>query len=694
MADNVQKILERSIPELEDLQERGLFNEHEIRSITNKRRDYEYRLQRRGKTLEDFLRYIEYEKSIDKLRILRKERMKLQKNTLSDFSCTRRVQFIFDRALQRFQQNISLWLMCIDHAIATKSGKRIGRLFPKALRLHPLNISLWVKAAEWECNGNQSFDTARILLTRGLRLNKGNPTLYRELFELELSFASIIKERRRILGLDNSAAETSVENEAISETKLSIPQLPGEDDDYDAGNGTKSNNKNKIQEDGKIKMIQGRMATIVFNNAIQKIQDSNECIQFALDCLNISATFYNDIPNVTDHLLNLFEKDAKFNNNEECWEARAKWFLQKTDDNNSEEKEEDDDDDDDDNDNNKKRSRSNNIYEIDVMTKEKIITIYKKALSVLPTVKMYDYYLKFMLSYGKGKEIEDCFYLLENEDKITLDQYGEWIRISSRFHDIDGKKDNSRKAKRNKVSKKDNVKTKSGLKAIDIAQKCVDNYPKEATSWLYLIDVMLHNLQYDSSPIALNYIEEKFQQAVSKMLPKSKNSLNVELKWMQYKDAMKNTLSEVSDHIITRLRNGNLEDTNKIVLAQNFIDLIIENKEEKNLLYKFINEIISKNDNVNAIFLVCPWEIFKIAIYTEMTVNGLNANVGFIRKLFESAIVNGANNEEMWLDYIRFESQKPGDVSKVTNITWRAKQNLTNKDEFEENLSKMQAGLL
>ena len=33
MADNVQKILERSIPELEDLQERGLFNEKEIRAV-------------------------------------------------------------------------------------------------------------------------------------------------------------------------------------------------------------------------------------------------------------------------------------------------------------------------------------------------------------------------------------------------------------------------------------------------------------------------------------------------------------------------------------------------------------------------------------------------------------------------------------------------------------------------------------
>ena len=60
MADEVQKILERSIPELEDLLERGLFTEDEVRSITNRRRDYEYRLQRREKMKEDFVRYIQY----------------------------------------------------------------------------------------------------------------------------------------------------------------------------------------------------------------------------------------------------------------------------------------------------------------------------------------------------------------------------------------------------------------------------------------------------------------------------------------------------------------------------------------------------------------------------------------------------------------------------------------------------------
>ena len=93
MADNVQKILERSIPELEDLQERGLFNEHEIRSITNKRRDYEYRLQRRGKTLEDFLRYIEYEKSIDKLRLLYVARINPGKGIVEFLKMVKSIKF-------------------------------------------------------------------------------------------------------------------------------------------------------------------------------------------------------------------------------------------------------------------------------------------------------------------------------------------------------------------------------------------------------------------------------------------------------------------------------------------------------------------------------------------------------------------------------------------------------------------------
>ena len=57
-------------------------------------------------------------------------------------------------------------------------------------------------------------------------------------------------------------------------------------------------------------------------------------------------------------------------------------------------------------------------------------------------------------------------------------------------------------------------------------------------------------------------------------------------------------------------------------------------------------------------------------------------------------IVSNADNEELWLDYVRFESEEPGDVSKVTQLNWRAGQNLSNKDAFEEKLGKVQAGLI
>ena len=83
-----------------------------------------------------------------------------------------------------------------------------------------------------------------------------------------------------------------------------------------------------------------------------------------------------------------------------------------------------------------------------------------------------------------------------------------------------------------------------------------------------------------------------------------------------------------------------------------------------------------------------------MAIYCEMNIAGLDSDVAFIRKLFEAAIVSNPDNEELWLDYVRFESEKPGDVRKVTQINWRAGQSLSDKDAFEEKLGKIQAGLI
>lgn len=73
MADVVQYRLEKMIPELDDLEKRGLFSKSEIREIVKKRRDFEYRLKRPSTIKEDYLRYIEYEKQLEALRKLRKK---------------------------------------------------------------------------------------------------------------------------------------------------------------------------------------------------------------------------------------------------------------------------------------------------------------------------------------------------------------------------------------------------------------------------------------------------------------------------------------------------------------------------------------------------------------------------------------------------------------------------------------------
>ena len=76
MAEQVQAILERMVPPLKDLRDRGLFSPDEIRSIVDRRRRAEYLLQRRsGARRSDYLRYIEDEVLLERLRRLRKERV-------------------------------------------------------------------------------------------------------------------------------------------------------------------------------------------------------------------------------------------------------------------------------------------------------------------------------------------------------------------------------------------------------------------------------------------------------------------------------------------------------------------------------------------------------------------------------------------------------------------------------------------
>lgn len=131
MADVVQYKLERMLNELDDLERRGLFNRREIAEIVKQRRKFEYRLKRRSPLKEDFLAYIDYEKKLDELRLLRRKAFLMQqtgknkrwKKSLSDFAGVVRIVEIYRSATTRYKGDIELWFQYLEFCKQRSNGR-------------------------------------------------------------------------------------------------------------------------------------------------------------------------------------------------------------------------------------------------------------------------------------------------------------------------------------------------------------------------------------------------------------------------------------------------------------------------------------------------------------------------------------------------------------------------------------------
>lgn len=56
MADAVNLIMERMIPDLEALEKQGVFSREELREVVRRRTAFEYKLRRSAKQVEDYIR--------------------------------------------------------------------------------------------------------------------------------------------------------------------------------------------------------------------------------------------------------------------------------------------------------------------------------------------------------------------------------------------------------------------------------------------------------------------------------------------------------------------------------------------------------------------------------------------------------------------------------------------------------------
>ncbi|CCH46381.1 U3 small nucleolar RNA-associated protein [Wickerhamomyces ciferrii] len=195
-----------SVPELEDLIKKGLFEKNEITMIMRRRTDFEHRINSRGSKARDYLKYVDFEKNLEKLRKKRYNRLSSvglinTKPSISDWASERRILFILDRGVQKFPNEFQLWETLLQFAKEQKLFKKIYKIYTNLLQLHPTSINSWISAANFEYEYVGSAKNARILFQKGLRFNKDSKKLWLSYTIFELSYINKLINRRKILGL-------------------------------------------------------------------------------------------------------------------------------------------------------------------------------------------------------------------------------------------------------------------------------------------------------------------------------------------------------------------------------------------------------------------------------------------------------------------------------------------------------------
>lgn len=237
MAEKVRYYLEQSVPELEDLKKKGLFDKSEIMMIMRRRTDFEQRIQGRGSKPRDFMKYSDFEMNLEKLRKKRYNRYTKAglidtKPTISDWAGTRRIMFIFDRATRRYPGELEIWSKYLKFAKSNGAIKVIYKVYSRLLQLQPRNIDAWLSAAKYEFETNANAKGSRILFQRGLRLNPESLKLWLEYVSFELSYVTKLLVRRKVLGLITEKQQQDELDTNEKQLQEKLFQIDNNDEDF------------------------------------------------------------------------------------------------------------------------------------------------------------------------------------------------------------------------------------------------------------------------------------------------------------------------------------------------------------------------------------------------------------------------------------------------------------------------------
>ncbi|KAM7217494.1 U3 small nucleolar RNA-associated protein 6 domain containing protein [Rhypophila decipiens] len=193
VSDKARFYLERAAPQLREWEEKEIFSKEEIRSLVTKRSDYEHQILAPGTKPTDFLSYVEWERSLERLRAKRCKRLRIHNST--SHASEARTFGIFERAVLKHPGSIPLWRAYLDFAASVKATKRWRQIITRALRLHPSSASLWALAGR-KAAQNGDMERARGHFLRGCRFCVTAPDLWIEYARCEMEWLAKVEAKR------------------------------------------------------------------------------------------------------------------------------------------------------------------------------------------------------------------------------------------------------------------------------------------------------------------------------------------------------------------------------------------------------------------------------------------------------------------------------------------------------------------
>ena len=221
MAEYVEQRMEEMINEVEQMERVNLLAGDEVKELLRKRKQFEYKLQKRSKSKDDFLEYIQYESNLLRLLAMRRESTGYKhKQGEIEGSIRTRINKLFKIMEHRNQSDVAIWLSHIQFLRSVGWDEAVSRMYLRMLQVHSDKPGLWVEAASWEFETCGNAENARKILLRGLRFLPGSWILQREYVKMELLYVEQLRKRKEILETKKKAEsddEPDSDNEKAEE---------------------------------------------------------------------------------------------------------------------------------------------------------------------------------------------------------------------------------------------------------------------------------------------------------------------------------------------------------------------------------------------------------------------------------------------------------------------------------------------